>query len=117
MLQSYATSTFISLAFGMVAVGYFAAYPTGAFTEMDVDKTGLGGRDAMFEGILYEGDENERGYFRTTIGANIYLCLYSYVCGEADAHQFNVVADEIHLFAERDKILLIVVENVTQQAT
>ena len=71
----------------------------------------------MFEGILYEGDENERGYFRTTIGANIYLCLYSYVCGEADAHQFNVVADEIHLFAKRDKILLIVVENVTQQAT
>ena len=84
--------------------------------EMDVDKTGLSGRDAMLEGILYEGDENERGYFRATIGTNIYLRLYGYVCGEADAHQFNVVADEIHLFAKGDKILLIVVEDVAQQA-
>ena len=76
---------------------------------MDVDKTGLGGRDAMFEGILYEGDENERGYFRTTIGTNIYLCLYSYICGEADAHQFNVISDKINLFTERNVRLLVII--------
>lgn len=55
----------------MVAVGYFTAHLTGTFAEMDADKAGLSRGDAMFEGILYEGDENEWGYFRTAIGTDI----------------------------------------------
>ena len=70
----------------------------------------------MFEGILYEGDENEWGNLRAAVGADIDLCLYGYVGGKTDTHQFDVVADEIHLFAQCDVILLIVVEHMAQQA-
>ena len=42
-------------------------YLSGAFTEVDTDKAGLSGGDAMLEGILYEGNKDERSYFSTSI--------------------------------------------------
>ena len=54
LFQADAASAFICHAFGMIAVGYFAMYLSGAFTEVDTDKAGLSGGDAMLEGILYE---------------------------------------------------------------
>ena len=59
----------------MIAVGYFAMYLSGAFTEVDTDKAGLGGGDAMLEGILSEGNKDERSYFRTAVRSDVYLCF------------------------------------------
>ena len=81
----------------MVAVGYFTAHLTGTFAEMDADKAGLSRGDAMFEGILYEGNKDERSYFGTAVRSDVYLRFHTDVGGEADAHQFDVVADEVHL--------------------
>ena len=58
LFQPDAASTLVCHAFGMIAVGYFAMYLSGAFTEVDTDKAGLGGGDAMLEGILYEGNKD-----------------------------------------------------------
>ena len=99
----------------MVAVGYFTAHLTGTFAEMDADKAGLSRGDAMFEGILYEGDENEWGYFRTAIGTDIDLGLYGHVGGKTDTHQLDIVADEVHFFAQGNKVLLVIVENMAQK--
>ena len=71
LFQADAASAFICHAFGMIAVGYFAMYLSGAFTEVDTDKAGLGGGDAMLEGILYERDEYHRGDLRWSVGANV----------------------------------------------
>ena len=65
LFQPDAASTLVCHAFGMIAVGYFAMYLSGAFTEVDTDKAGFGGGDAMLEGILYEGNKDERSYFST----------------------------------------------------
>ena len=97
LLQTDAASAFVRHAFGMVTVGYFTVYLSGAFTEVDTDKAGLGGGDAMLEGILYEGNKDERSYFGTAVRSDVYLRFHTDVGGEADAHQFDVVADEVHL--------------------
>ena len=49
LFQPDAASTLVCHAFGMIAVGYFAMYLSGAFTEVDTDKAGFGGGDAMLE--------------------------------------------------------------------
>lgn len=115
LLQSDAASAFISQAFGMIAVGYFTAYFSGTFAEMDMDKAGFGRGDAMLEGILYEGDEDERGYFGRAVGAYVYLGFHGDVGRQTDAHQFDVVADEIHFFAQGDEVLLIIVQHMAQK--
>ena len=74
LFQADAASAFICHAFGMIAVGYFAMYLSGAFTEVDTDKAGLGGGDAMLEGILYEGNKDERvSSQKMAIDCNLYL--------------------------------------------
>src|SRR5699024_1575501 len=100
LFQADAASAFICHAFGMIAVGYFAMYLSGAFTEVNTDKAGLGVGDAMLEGILYEGNKDERSYFRTAVRSDVYLCFHTDVGGETDAHQFDVVADEVHLLVQ-----------------
>ena len=67
LLQTDAASAFVRHAFGMVTVGYFTVYLSGAFTEVDTDKAGLGGGDAMLEGILYEGNKDEQLSFHIVI--------------------------------------------------
>ena len=100
----------------MIAVGYFAMYLSGAFTEVDTDKAGFGGGDAMLEGILYEGNKDERSYFSTAVRSDVYLCFHTDVGGETDAHQFDVVADEVHLLVQGDEVLLIVIQHMAQQS-
>ena len=73
LFQPDAASTLVCHAFGMIAVGYFAMYLSGAFTEVDTDKAGLGGGDAMLEGILYEGNKDEGGNFY--VGDDTETCL------------------------------------------
>ena len=116
LFQADAASAFICHAFGMIAVGYFAMYLSGAFTEVDTDKAGLGGGDAMLEGILYEGNKDERSYFSTAVWSDVYLCFHTDVGGETDAHQFDVVADEVHLLVQGDEVLLIVIQHMAQQS-
>lgn len=116
LFQADAASAFICHAFGMIAVGYFAMYLSGAFTEVDTDKAGLSGGDAMLEGILYEGNKDERSYFRTAVRSDVYLCFHTDVGGETDAHQFDVVADEVHLLVQGDEVLLIVIQHMAQQS-
>ncbi len=91
-------------------------YLSGAFTEVDTDKAGLSGGDAMLEGILYEGNKDERSYFRTAVRSDVYLCFHTDVGGETDAHQFDVVADEVHLLVQGDEVLLIVIQHMAQQS-
>ncbi len=50
----------------------------------------------MFESILYEGDEYQRGNLRRAVGTNIETRFNSDVGRETDAHQGDVVLDEIH---------------------
>jgi len=116
LFQADAASAFICHAFGMITVGYFAMYLSGAFTEVDTDKAGLSGGDAMLEGILYEGNKDERSYFRTAVRSDVYLCFHTDVGGETDAHQFDVVADEVHLLVQGDEVLLIVIQHMAQQS-
>ena len=77
--------------------------------EVDTDKAGLGGGDAMLEGILYEGNKDERSYFRTAVRSDVYLCFHTDVGGETDAHQFDVIADKIDLLTERNVCLLVII--------
>lgn len=54
LFQSDAAAAFVGFALGVVAVGYFATYFMHVLAEIYTDMAGLGGRDAMFESILYE---------------------------------------------------------------
>ena len=46
----------------------------------------------------------------------VYLCFHTDVGGETDAHQFDVVADEVHLLVQGDAVLLIVIQHMAQQS-
>ena len=70
----------------------------------------------MLEGILYEGNKDERSYFSTAVRSDVYLCFHTDVGGETDAHQFDVVADEVHLLVQGDEVLLIVIQHMAQQS-
>lgn len=54
LFQSDAAAAFVGFALGVVAVGDFATYFMHILAEIYTDMAGLGGRDAMFESILYE---------------------------------------------------------------
>ena len=71
----------------------------------------------MFEGIFNEGDEDERSYFGTVSRTDVEVSFHCNVGGQADAHQGNVVADKVHFFVEWHYVLLVVVENMAEQAT
>ena len=43
----------------------------------------------------YEGNKDERSYFSTAVRSDVYLCFHTDVGGETDAHQFDVVADDL----------------------
>lgn len=100
----------------MVAIGDFTPYLIGAFTEVDADITGLGGRDAMLERILYKRNKYQRSNLRRAVRTNVETCFDGNIGGEADAHQCDVILDEIHFFAQCYEVLLIIVEYVTQKA-
>lgn len=68
LFQSDAAAAFVGFALGVVAVGDFATYFMHVLAEIYTDMAGLGGRDAMFESILYEGDEYQRGNLRRAVG-------------------------------------------------
>ena len=53
----------------------------------------------MLESILYEGDEYQRGNLRRAVGTNVETRFNSDVGRETDAHQGDVVLDEIHFLA------------------
>ena len=99
LFQSDAAAAFVGFALGVVAVGDFATYFMHILAEIYTDMAGLGGRDAMFESILYEGDEYQRGNLRRAVGTNIETRFNSDVGRETDAHQGDVVLDEIHFLA------------------
>ena len=61
-----------------VTVGDFATYFMHVLAEIYTDMAGLGGRDAMLESILYEGDEYQRGNLRRAVGTNIETRFNSY---------------------------------------
>ena len=54
LLQSDAAAALIGFVLGVVTVGDFATHLMRAFTEINTDMAGLGGRDAMLESILYQ---------------------------------------------------------------
>ena len=106
----------IGFVLGVVTVGDFATHLMRAFTEIDTDMAGLGGRDAMLESILYERDEYQRGNLRRAVGTDVETCFNGDIGREADAHQCDVVLYEIHFLAQSHEILLIVVKDMAQQA-
>ena len=116
LLQSDAAAALIGFVLGVVTVGDFATHLMRAFTEIDTDMAGLGGRDAMLESILYERDEYQRGNLRRAVGTDVETCFNGDIGREADAHQRDVVLYEIHFLAQSHEILLIVVKDMAQQA-
>ena len=100
----------------MVAVGDVAADLSVLLAEQDADEAGFGGRDAMLEGILYQRDEDEGRDGRAAVGRDVEARLHADVLRQADAHQFDVVAVEVHLLVQRDRLLLVLVEDVAEQA-
>ena len=116
LFQTDTASTLVGFVLGVITVGYFATHAIGAFAKIDTDIAGFGRRDSMLEGILYERDEYHRGDLRWSVGANVETCFNGHIGRESYAHQCNVVSDEIYLFGQRHEILLVVVENMAQQA-
>lgn len=82
---------------------------------MNVDKARLGGGDAVLESILDERDKDKGGDERPAVGRDIELGGHADVGGEPDAHEFDVIADEVHFFAEGDVGLLVVIQHVAEE--
>ena len=99
----------------MVTVADFASHLSGTFAEVNTDEARFGRGDAVLEGILYEGDEDERSYFRAAVRSDVDLCFDGDIGGQTDTHQFDVVADEVHLFVKGDETLLIVIEHMAEE--
>ena len=83
--------------------------------QADVDERGLGGADAVFEGILDERNEDEGCHGCGIVGLDIDVSFNLDVIGQADFHQFNIIAHEVSLLAQGHKILLILIEHVAQE--
>ena len=81
-----------------------------------MDERGLAVADAMFEGILDQGDEQQGGDHGIRFGGG-YLRFQFHMLRQADAHQFHIVADKIQFAFQQDVRLATVVKDVTQQAT
>ena len=64
-------------------------------------KLGSVGRDAVLESIFDERDEDERGDGRAAVRVDVEGGFYPDAVGEADAHQLDVVAYEVHLLVQR----------------
>ena len=116
LFEADAASALVGLRLGVVAVGDFAADAVVRLAEADADVAGLGGRDAVLEGVLDERDEDERSYLGAAFGTDVEMGLDGHVGREPDAHQGDVVADEVHLLVQRYEVLLVVVEDVAQQS-
>ena len=71
----------------------------------------------MFEGILNERNENQRGYLLRTVGSNLQFRMEMHMGSQSDAHQLNVAADKLYLLGQRYSVLLVVVEHMAEQAT
>ena len=83
----------------------------GIGMEGDVHIGGMAGADAVLEGILHEGDEEQGrhlGFGQFGIGGEEDVD----VVGIAYAHELHVVADEVGFLAQGDERTLAVVEHV-----
>ena len=80
----------------------------------DADEAFFRRTDAMLEGVFDERDEDQRCDFqRSVTGVEIHADAYA--LGQADAHERDVVADEIQFLLQGHERLLIVVKHMTQE--
>lgn len=86
LFQSDATSTLVGLRLGVIAVDNFAANAVVSLAESYADITGLGGRDAVLEGVLDEGDKDKRGYLRTVFRPDVEVGFYRDIGCQPDTH-------------------------------
>ena len=63
----------------------------------------------MLERILNEGNEQQRGNGRLTVPLRLYIYFDLYVLVYTDAHQVDVVLDEIDFLAQRHMVQLTLV--------
>ena len=82
---------------------------------MDMDKTPFRRRYAMLEGIFDQRNKDKRCDKSLTVRLNIDLRSHLYIGGQTDAHQFDIVADKVSLFAQRDIGLLIIIQHIAEQ--
>ena len=66
---------------------------------MDMDKTPFRRRYTVLEGILDQRDKDKRCDKSPTVRQYINLRSHLYIGRQADAHQFDIVADKVSLFA------------------
>ena len=109
LLKTYAAATLITSAFGEVGVGNLALHAPLVQPEVDVDETGLGGGDAMLEGVFNQRDEDERSDGLSAVGRDVDGGVHLDVAPQADTHQFDVVANELHLHMQGYGRLLVVI--------
>ena len=69
----------------------------------------------MLERIFYQRDKNKRRNGRSAIRPDIENRVNSHLLRHTDAHQLDVVANEVYLFAKRNEHLLIVVKHISKQ--
>lgn len=111
--ESDTMSTTVLLVLGVVGVGdveddlvFFRSHP-------QMDETGQGRADPMFEGILDQRDKEHGchlllGVLDSELGVNLHRLR------ESDAHQLDIVLHKLHLVSNRNGGLLVVIEDMTQ---
>ena len=113
--QSDARTAVVVAVLGEKAVFDAADDVVSLLADVDADERRLVVAHPVLEGILDERDEEQGGDFKGVLRlADVGLELG--MEGEADAHQFDVVADEIQLLFQGDTRLATVVEDVAEEA-
>ena len=103
------------LVFGEAAVLDAALDDTGrGFAHDDGHKRGLGGAGAVLEGILDEGDEEQRRNLVSAAQPPGHIDLDLHVAGEPKPHQFDVVVVKLQLFLHGNIGLSIFIEYIAQ---
>ena len=110
-----ARAAFVVLVFGEAAVLDAALDDTGrGFAHDDGHKRGFGGAGAVLEGILDEGDEEQRRNLVSAAQPPGHIDLDLHVAGEPQPHQLDVVVVELQLFLHGYIGLGILIKHVTQ---
>ena len=100
---------------GMVGILDVAGDGMVAGLQADVDERGLGGADAVFEGILDERNENHGRNLELRVESGKLRVDFNRL-GDADAHQLDVVLKEFGFVLQGNGGLLVVIEDVAQHA-
>lgn len=68
----------------------------------------------MLESVLYQRDKDKRGDECLTVGLDIEFGNHLHIGRQADAHQFDVIADKIDLLTERNVRLLVIIQHMAK---